>query len=128
MLMQPSKNNAINHKEKKNYCNYRPCETTWCCLCKKEHWHEWVLKFLSNFSFFTRQQLSFTHFFHTKKKCKMNSISVNLYRYYSNYVFLHNFAWPNVNEFWALLAKIWFFFYYIDANVLTIQANIVNFF
>ena len=31
----------------------------------------------------------------------MNSISVNLHDYYSNHVFLHNFASPDVGEFWA---------------------------
>ena len=42
------------------------------------------------------------------------------YGYYSNYIFLHKFAWPNASEFWVLLAKMWYFFYYtsIDASAL----------
>ena len=31
----------------------------------------------------------------------MNSASINLHSYCSNYVFLHNFTWVNVGEFWA---------------------------
>ena len=29
----------------------------------------------------------------------MNSAGVNLHGYFSNYVFLHNFIWPDVDEF-----------------------------
>ena len=45
----------------------------------------------------------------------MNSVSVNLYSYYSNYVFLYNFAWLDVSEFWTKLAKMWSFFSIIQA-------------
>ena len=36
----------------------------------------------------------------------MNNASVNLHRYCSNIIFLHNFAWFDVSEFWAWLAKM----------------------
>ena len=36
----------------------------------------------------------------------MNSASVNLHEYYSNNVFLHNFAQSDVSEFWAWLTKM----------------------
>jgi len=41
----------------------------------------------------------------------MNSAGINLHGYFNNYVFLHNFIWPDVDEFWAWLAKILSFFY-----------------
>ena len=31
----------------------------------------------------------------------MNNVSVNLHGYCSNHVFLHNFASPDVGEFWV---------------------------
>ena len=34
------------------------------------------------------------------------NIYIYKYGYCNNYMFLHKFAWPNVNEFWVLLAKI----------------------
>ena len=36
----------------------------------------------------------------------MNNASVNLHRHCSNIIFLYNFAWFDVSEFWAWLAKI----------------------
>ena len=50
----------------------------------------------------------------------MNSASVNLYGYYNNYIFLYNFTWLDVGEFWVWLAKMWSVFYYIgiDASLL----------
>ena len=39
----------------------------------------------------------------------MNSISINLHYYYGNNVFLDNFTWPNICEFWAWLTKMWYF-------------------
>ena len=49
----------------------------------------------------------------------MNSTSVNLHRCYSNHIFLHNFKLPDVSDFWVLLVKILYFFYYTstDASV-----------
>ena len=44
----------------------------------------------------------------------MNNISVNLYGYCSNYVFLHNFPWLDVGEFKTKLVKMLYFFYYIN--------------
>ena len=31
----------------------------------------------------------------------MNNDSINLYYYYSDYVFLHNFTWSNMGEGWT---------------------------
>ena len=49
-------------------------------------------------------------------------VPVYIYKYgdYSNYMFLYKFAWPDVSEFWVLLAKMWYYFYYtrIDASAL----------
>ena len=39
----------------------------------------------------------------------MNSTNVSSHNYCSNYIFLHNFKLPNVNDFWILLAKILYF-------------------
>ena len=51
----------------------------------------------------------------------MNSVSVNLRDYYNNYVILHNFAWPGMDEFWARLVKTWsFFFPIIQAPMLVL--------
>ena len=36
----------------------------------------------------------------------MNIDSVNLHSCYSNYVFLHNFAWTNMNDFWDWLDEV----------------------
>ena len=48
----------------------------------------------------------------------MNNASINLRSYYNNHVFLLNFAWPDVGEFWTWLGKMRSFFYYTstDAN------------
>ena len=47
----------------------------------------------------------------------MNNDNVNLYDYYNNYVFLHNFAWSNVGEFQTWLDKMRYFFYYISSDM-----------
>ena len=47
----------------------------------------------------------------------MNSDNVNLYDYYNNYVFLHNFTWSNVGEFQTQLDKMRYFFYYISSDM-----------
>ena len=39
-----------------------------------------------------------------------------------NYIFLHKFAWPNASEFWVLLAKMWYFFYYTNTDVSALRA------
>ena len=47
----------------------------------------------------------------------MNSINVNLHVYYSNNVFLQNFSWFNMSEFWIWLTKCGpFFIHYISTN------------
>jgi len=46
----------------------------------------------------------------------MNSAIINLHGYYSNNIFLHNFAWSDVSEFWAWLGKMWYCFYYTSTN------------
>lgn len=50
----------------------------------------------------------------------MNSVSVNLNSYCLNYVFLHNYAWPNLVQ----LAKMWSFFFYKSTDVNTLRNNI----
>ena len=54
----------------------------------------------------------------------MNSVSVNLRGYYNNYVILHNFAWPGMDEFWARLVKTrsFFFSYYTSTNASAFRA------
>ena len=57
-------------------------------------------------------------------KYNVNNARVYIYGYYSNYVFLHNFAWSDhVGEFWVWLTKMWSLLYYtsIVASVLTLQ-------
>ena len=56
----------------------------------------------------------------------MNSNSVNLPDYYSNHVFLHNFAWSNVGKFWAWLVKMWYHFYYANTNSSALSNNLVS--
>ena len=50
-------------------------------------------------------------------------IYIYKYSYYSNYMFLQKFAWPDVNEFSVLLAKMWYFFYYTNTDVSALRAT-----
>ena len=48
----------------------------------------------------------------------MNSISVNLYDYYSKFVNLHNYTQTDVGHFQAKLYKFYiFFFYYTQTDL-----------
>ena len=51
----------------------------------------------------------------------MNNVSVNLHG--GNYVFLHNFAWSDVDEFWAWLAKMRYYFYYKSTHALSLKLS-----
>ena len=63
-----------------------------------------------------------------KKIKRLNTkwiVPVYIYKhsYCSNYIFLHKFAWPDVNEFSVLLAKMWYFFYYTNTDVSALRAT-----
>ena len=47
----------------------------------------------------------------------MSNTGINLHGYSSNDVFLQNFVWPDVNEFWVWLATIWLFFYNTSTDI-----------
>ena len=62
-----------------------------------------------------------------KKKNEMNNVSVNLHDCYWKHIFLYKFTWPDMNEFWAWLVKMWYFFYYINTNVSALRHKFVRF-
>ena len=51
----------------------------------------------------------------------MNITNINLHSYCNNHIFLHNFKLPNVSDFWILLAKIMYFFYYISTALMQVS-------
>ena len=58
---------------------------------------------------------------HIRKIKRLNTkwivlVYIYKYGYYSNYIFLHKFAWPDASEFWVLSAKMWYFFYYTSSK------------
>lgn len=58
----------------------------------------------------------------------MNNANINLYYYCKNYVFLQNFAWLDIGEFWVWLAKMWHFSYHTSTDISALTKTLNNLF